>query len=187
MGSVRDVTIDFRDDCYFRSDPYVYPGLDGLNMFLVTLSSDTVLTLTPPKANVHRRSIVNQVSDESFTDQDFDILHKRGDLLSLSGRARQELEWSVRQGIDANVKQLQAITAVKVKNVNEDENAMNEQKLDDVEYNSNIFVSGNSDILQNMNGDEESYVLSDWWGDKRHIVPRNKERVSIIITFSRAT
>lgn len=47
LGPLRDVTLNYRHSYFFRLDPHVDPALDGENVVIVGLDSDTVLTLCP--------------------------------------------------------------------------------------------------------------------------------------------
>ena len=49
LGQLLDVTINFRKEKYFRTDPHVDPMRDGPTVFILPLLSDSVLTLSPIK------------------------------------------------------------------------------------------------------------------------------------------
>lgn len=107
MGGIRDVSIDFREHGYFRLDPQIHPMRDGETVFFVTLESDTVMTFIPE--NEHQESDVSQISQYSWTNNDIDVLHKRGDLLCITDRCRHDMEYGIRQGLDGNIEKLQQV------------------------------------------------------------------------------
>jgi hypothetical protein len=51
-GSLRDITINYRDHSMFKLDPHCDPASDGENVFIIGLLSDVVLTFTPPDSSV---------------------------------------------------------------------------------------------------------------------------------------
>eukprot|EP01083_Nonionella_stella_P257920 882280_1 len=190
LGTVRDFSIDYREDRYFKFDPHVTPGLDGENVFMIALESDGVITLVPPEKEVYRRASMDDIARFSYTDKDLDILHRRGDLLCLSDTARTKYNWSIRLGIDGNTKGLKHL--LKKKYVSKDVQNEEEQSEDsywmtesDDLYGS--VIVGNEDVVQNMPQDEDEYILCDWWGTSKQIIPRNKDKVIITITFGRPT
>eukprot|EP01083_Nonionella_stella_P200936 735411_1 len=168
LGTVRDFTLDYRDDSYFKFDPHKTPGLDGATVFMLTLESDGVITFIPPDRDIYRRANMDEISKYSYTDQDLDVLHKRGDLLCLSDIAREKLDWSIRLGIDGKTKSLKQIVKSKYvsRKIEEDE----ENTEDDygyIEENDELYgcvVVENEDIVRDMNHDETNYMLCDWWG-----------------------
>ena len=202
MGTVRDFSIDYRDNRYFKFDPHITPGLDGVSVFMVTLESDGVITLIPPQKEIYRRSNMDEISKYSYTDNDLDILHKRGDLLCLSDKAREKLDWSNRLGIDAKTSDIKRIVARKhfVTTQIQQQNIDDKQEDDNNENNNAYYeplneddelygatVVGNEDIIRDLQPDQDAYVLCDWWGTSRYLIPRNKEKILITITFSRPT
>ena len=197
MGTVRDFSIDYRDDRYFKFDPHITPGLDGQIVFMLTLESDGVITLIPPEKQVFRRASTDDICRYSYTDKDLDILHRRGDLLSLCDEAREKMDWSTRLGIDAKTRNLQQIVKNKwvSKNIQNDgdiagndENFGNHRyDIDDGNMIAESSVIGNEHIVRDLDAEQEEYVLCDWWGTPNQLIPRNKEKLLITITFARAT
>ncbi|KAF5835226.1 hypothetical protein DUNSADRAFT_7715 [Dunaliella salina] len=47
LGPLRDITINYRHSGFLRLDPHIDPALDGENVFIIGVDSDTVLTLCP--------------------------------------------------------------------------------------------------------------------------------------------
>lgn len=47
LGPLRDVTVNGRDDYFFKLDPHVDPHADGPDVFILSLLSTVVLTFTP--------------------------------------------------------------------------------------------------------------------------------------------
>ena len=193
LGSVRDFSIDYREDRYFRFDPHVTPGLDGVTVFMLTLESDGVMTMIPPEKDVYRRATTDDIAEYSYTDKDMDILHRRGDLLCLSDKARDTLEWGVRLGIDARTKSLKQIVKNKYvsKKLDDDQSGGDVGKdvgglseMDDL-YGS--VIVGNEDIVKDIDENNEQHVLCDWWGTPKQLVPRNKDKILISIAFARPT
>jgi len=196
LGAVRDFSIDYRDDRYFKFDPHITPGLDGQVVFLLTLESDGVITLIPPEKQVFRRVSTDDISRYSFTDKDLDILHRRGDLLSLCDDARQTMDWSVRLGVDAKTRNLQQIVRNKYvsRNMQDDGDRNEDVSLESERYDTDdatmiaeSSVVGNEEIVQDMDAERDEHVLCDWWGTSSQLIPRNHEKLLITLTFARAT
>ena len=195
MGSVRDFAIDFRDDRYFKFDPHLTPGLDGVSVFMITLESDGVISLIPPSKETYRRANIEDIMKYSYTDNDLDVLHRRGDLLCLSDRARETMQWSNRLGIDAKTKGIKQLLREKhITSEMHSEQEMDNEEIRDlyepVTEDHELFgsvVIGNEDIVENLDPDTDEYVLCDWWGTSKNLIPRNKEKILITITFGRPT
>ena len=217
LGRLRDVTIDYRESGYFRLDPTVHPQEDGVTVFLLTLESDGVMTLVPDEKKMHRISDIEQISNNSWTLEDMDILHKRGDLVCLTEKARHELSYGIRQGIDADIEKLKVVRKKQMlkkqemddmdenENENERENDGKEgknkmfrqairqqlnkirQEEDETINYENVFIAGNLDSLEQYNQSFEMYCLCDWWGTKSNILPRCKEKIMISLSFARPT
>ena len=166
---------------YFRVDPHIYPNEDGSNLFMITLDSDTVITLVPPSNEQHRRTNVIDIANESFTNKDIDILHKQGDLLCLSNNARHKYEWSIRQGIDGNVDEL---VNIRKKQLNLYDESLEDQQMNDIIKNTDKYIPANHDALNKRDND---WILCDWWGNNNQIIPRCNDRIGIYILFSRPT
>lgn len=162
---------------------------------MVTLESDGVISLIPPENDVYRRATTDDIQKYSFTDQDLDILHKRGDLLCLSDKAREKLEWSNRLGIDASTKGIKQLVREKyvtkeLQQANEMENNMIHDIYEPVTESHELYgsvVVGNEDIVGNLDPDIDGHVLCDWWGTPKNLIPRNKEKMLITVTFARPT
>ena len=195
LGNVRDFAIDYRDDRYFKFDPHITPGLDGVTVFMITLESDGVITLIPPEKDVYRRATTEDVQKYSYTDDDLDILHKRGDLLCLSDKAREKLEWSNRLGIDATTKGLKQLVREKyvtkeLQQANEMDNKMLQKQYEPITESHELYgsvVIGNEDIVENLDSDKDEFVLCDWWGTPKNLIPRNTEKMLITVSFGRPT
>lgn len=194
LGTVRDFSIDYRDDRYFKLDPHITPGLDGQIVFLLTLQSDGVITLIPPDKEVFRRATTDDICRFSYTDKDLDVLHRRGDLLSLCDTAREKMDWAMRLGVDAKTRNLQQIVKNKYvsRDMQQDEGQQTAQNMerydiDDANVIAESSVIGNEEIVKDLDAEREEHILCDWWGTPNQLIPRNKEKMLITITFSRAT
>merc|ERR1719461_1935004 len=97
VGKCRDVVIEQRLDKYFRTDPHIHPSLDAPEVFIITLLSDTVLTLTNPHGGERHQEVISR---KSFTPADVDVLHRQRASIHLTGAAREQLAMAVRQGVD---------------------------------------------------------------------------------------
>ena len=96
---LRDITINYRTNGMFRLDPHVDPLSDGRFVFVLSLDSDVVFTLSPPHSNLHR-SDVKQISLYSWSDNDIDVLLKRRAIVGLAGEARNPWRHGIRTGVD---------------------------------------------------------------------------------------
>jgi len=97
VGGIRDLVIEQRRKSYFRVDPHIHPSKDASELFLVTLLSDTVLTLTEQSGGEKLQEVI---ATQSFLPTDMDIWHPRRSLVHLTGAARDKLAWAIRQGVD---------------------------------------------------------------------------------------
>jgi hypothetical protein len=117
LGSkpLRDITVNFRDGSIFRLDPHVDPALDGGHVFILGLSSDVVLTLTPdlnmpdlrklklpptPEPPT-RRVAPDQIALKSWTDSDLDIRVARRTIFYMKDDARYLWKHAIRTGVEA--------------------------------------------------------------------------------------
>lgn len=48
VGNPRDITINKRENGFFKLDPHTDPVADGGNVFIVNLLSNSVITFVPP-------------------------------------------------------------------------------------------------------------------------------------------
>ena len=117
IEDLRDITINYRYGGMFRLDPHIDPLADGGHVFIVGLKSDVVLTLTPDlnqlesilsssedgkqksASKLKIRTAEEAVALRSWTDEDIDILLRRGSLLHLRGPARYEWKHAIRTGV----------------------------------------------------------------------------------------
>lgn len=158
LESVRDVTINYRGNSFFRLDPHVDPSDDGPTVFILGLLSDVVLTFVPP--DVERRQDPVEVGQNSWTDKDIDVLVRfpaplrilflgrlfvtqrvlpsqvqQRSLLSFSGAARDVWAHAIRGGMEVTE------------------------------------VDGRNSVV-------------DFWGKPDFLLRRNKERISVVVAFS---
>lgn len=96
---LRDITINYRTNGMFRLDPHVDPLADGRFVFVLSLDSDVVFTLTPPHSNQHRTDI-NQISLHSWSDDDIDVFLKRRAIVGITNEARNPWRHGIRTGVD---------------------------------------------------------------------------------------
>lgn len=152
ISNLRDITINYRFNGMFKLDPHIDPLMDGENVFILGLKSDTVLTLTPDLSQAASifsgrktrttplkiRTTEEAISTYSWTDADIDILMRKGSLLHLWGDARFMWKHAIRTGVVARVEQ---------------------------------------------EGVRPKDEICDWFGDFNTLVPREKERISVILAF----
>ena len=81
LGKIRDVTINYRKNGWHRIDPHVDPLKDGPNNFVLSLGSDSVLTLIPPSTKFSKDQA--HIAENSFTGRDIDILNEKNSMLFL--------------------------------------------------------------------------------------------------------
>ena len=98
---LRDITINYRTNGMFRLDPHVDPLSDGRFVFVLSLDSDVVFTLSPPHSSLHRTDI-NQISLYSWSDDDIDILLKRRAIVGITNEARNPWRHGIRTGVDVS-------------------------------------------------------------------------------------
>lgn len=98
LGPVRDVTVNYRSNGFFRLDPHVDPAGDGPTVFILGLLSDTVLTFVPPDAR--RRQDPVDVARRSWTDEDIDVIMQQRSLVSFSSDARAHWGHAIRGGME---------------------------------------------------------------------------------------
>ena len=103
------------------------------------------------------------------------------------------MDWAIRLGIDAETKSLKQIVRhkyVSKEMENEHDENINEHHIGSIKEDDKLFGStivGNEDIVQQIDDENNKYVLCDWWGTSKHLIPRNKEKMLITITFARPT
>lgn len=98
LGRVCDVTINYRDNHFFRLDPHVDPQGDGPTVFILGLLSDAVLTFVPPGVKPRKDPV--EIGLRSWTDQDIDVLLQKRSLCSFSGPARDSWGHAIRGGME---------------------------------------------------------------------------------------
>lgn len=97
LGKIRDITINYRKDGWHRIDPHIDPLKDGPNNFVISLGSDSVLTLVPPSGAYSKNQA--HISEHSFTERDIDILNEKNSLLFMYGNARFRCPHGIRNGV----------------------------------------------------------------------------------------
>ena len=106
-NSLRDITINYRDQCMFKLDPHIDPLTDGNNIFVFGLKSDVVFTLSPDLDQFNEHKIITRTSAgsialQSWTDRDVDVLLKQRDLFHFTDDARLKWKHGIRIGVDAS-------------------------------------------------------------------------------------
>ncbi len=130
-GSCRHICVDYYDNSMFREDPGITDANAGGNIFVLSLLSDSVLTLSPdiegytkflseyphryrlPISNLSTmsntgrtpaiRKDMREVALRSWTDADLDIWARRGHLLHLCDAARNSWKLGIRMGVEGTV------------------------------------------------------------------------------------
>jgi len=97
VGKPRHLTINRRENSFFKLEPQLDPVGDGECVFIVCLLSNSVITLCPPGEFDRRRPA--EISLESWTDQDVDVLMRRRSMLLLSGMSRNIWRHGIRKGV----------------------------------------------------------------------------------------
>ncbi|KXZ49205.1 hypothetical protein GPECTOR_22g795 [Gonium pectorale] len=112
LGRLRDVTVNYRHSGFLRLDPHVDPAADGENVFILSVDSPAVLTLSPVNwyrltrwlamlAFVDERDQIRRESEAgSWTSYDLDVLIPPGGLAHLSGDARWKWHHGTRLGVE---------------------------------------------------------------------------------------
>jgi hypothetical protein len=100
LGAPRDVTVNVREQAFFKLDPHVDPRADGDTVFIVSVGpSPTVLTFSPPSAP---RRTPEEVSLRSWSDADVDVLSLPRSAVAFSGSARWVWRHATRVGVMAS-------------------------------------------------------------------------------------
>lgn len=170
MRGLRDVTINYRYNSMFKLDPHIDPSDDGGSVFILSLKSDVVFTLTPDlsqlpsifsEAQIQRmkdlgtplrvRTSAEAVALHSWTDADVDIWLQPLSLLRISGPSRWQWRHAIRTGVLATLP------------VDEGMEGWKQEKQEEKE--------------------KEKEVVCDWWGDLSALLPRADQRISVIFAF----
>ena len=159
---LRDITINFRSNSMFRLDPHIDPLLDGSNVFILNLLSDSVVTFTPDLTTSYSKNLKRTsniplkirtdeaaISLKSWTDDDIDVFVKPKDLLHFTDDARYLWKHAIRTGIEVSLEQPQ------------------QESINNPTSNKKELV----------------YKVCDWWGDLNHLSIRNSDRISIVFAF----
>ena len=100
LGAPRDVTVNVREQAFFKLDPHLDPKADGDTVFIVSLGpTPTVLTFSPPSAP---RRTPEEVSLRSWSDADVDVLSLPRSAVAFSGLARWVWRHATRTGVMAS-------------------------------------------------------------------------------------
>ncbi|KAJ1476374.1 hypothetical protein T484DRAFT_3108834 [Baffinella frigidus] len=100
LGKCRDITLDFRDQSFFKLDPGIDPADDGSHIVSLALLSDAVVTFIPPIGPNATARYPAEVAMQSWTVDDFDVLSKRRGVVCYSGDARWLWRHAVRIGVE---------------------------------------------------------------------------------------
>lgn len=124
-ASLRHACVEFSNDYMFKQDLLTFPAEDGEKVFIITLASDAVVTLSPDQTLYSRmilehpetyrepirtvplpdsirpiRTSQEHISVYSWTDADIDLRLVRGSLLCLHGDARYQWKHGIRNGVE---------------------------------------------------------------------------------------
>ena len=117
FGKCRDVTINYRQDGFFKLDPHIDPSEDGEDVVIISIGpSPTVITFTPPVLGLQeipqtslqalaakrRRTSPADISLLSWSDADLDVLSLPRSGVVFSGAARWKWRHATRTGVAAS-------------------------------------------------------------------------------------
>jgi len=134
LGKPRTISINKRQNSFFKLDPHINDLDDGENIFTLNLNSNSVYTFTPP--GKFQREDPIQCATRSWSDKDIDVLLRHKSLMLTSGSSRREWRRAVRSGVQVQL-------------------------------------------------DDGSDAICDWWGTTRNLVRRSPEKITIIFGFGR--
>lgn len=98
---LRDITINYRRDGYYRLDPHVDPLQDGSRVCIVSLTSSAVLNLAPQRLGTLCRWLngyLPQLAQIRTVPYSMDVFVPAGHALVLEGPARYSWTHAIRQG-----------------------------------------------------------------------------------------
>ena len=183
-GPLRDVTINLRNDSFFRLDPHLDPSSDGGNVFILGFLSPTVLTLSPIG---QMAGLMDQrkVARHSWAPgEDIDCLLEARSVLHLSGDARGKLHHGIRLGVDAaelntmGIEPPAADAHAGCPSLSSMVDCGGEGGIDSDD--SNRKFNEGAAHPQRSN----SSALYDWWGSAHLPVARAPERLSVVFAFA---
>ena len=114
VGRPRDATINAREHSFFQLDPHVDPASDGPDVFILGLESSTVVTFTPPDAELEARGLPprrrsgHEIGLQSWSDADIDVMVQPRSLLHFTGAARSYWMHAIRAGVQVEGEGAQA-------------------------------------------------------------------------------
>jgi len=163
VGKPRDITINRREKSFYRLDPHIDPAKDGGNVFILSLLSGTVMTLTPTSRTMHpdqhKAMDTRKVAEVSWLPgKDIDVDLPVLSLLHLSGDARYTWCHGIRPGVTQS-----QISDFNLGGVMSDE-----------------MEGVDQEAVRTLEG----LPLWDWWGSMKNLRRRGPERVSIIFAFA---
>ncbi|TFJ84848.1 hypothetical protein NSK_003880 [Nannochloropsis salina CCMP1776] len=163
VGKPRDITINRREKSFYRLDPHIDPSKDGGNVFILSLLSGTVMTLTPTSRTMHpdqhKAMDTRKVAEVSWLPgKDIDVDLPVQSLLHLSGDARYTWCHGIRPGVTQS-----QISDFNLGGVMSDE-----------------MEGVDQEAVRTLEG----LPLWDWWGSMKNLRRRGPERVSIIFAFA---
>lgn len=160
IPELRDITINYRTKSMFVLDPHIDPLDDGGHVFILGLKSDTVMTLTP----------------------DIDLLMKKPKIF------KNHIEAPMKMRTEMN-----AITALSWTDMDIDilipKRGLLHLKNDArfsfkhaIRAGVEVDTSALSDDYKHLKN-TKSTVICDWFGNINNLVPREQERISVILAF----
>lgn len=153
LGRPRDLTINQRRERFFRLDPHLDPEKDGGSIFILSLTAGTVITLSPLD---HLKQIEAQVTaSPPLNDPDW----KRGTEYIRSTRSYTPHDLDV-------LAPLHSVC----------------QLSDDARWTWTHATRLGVEV-ETEEGGRKRWRLADWWGNKERIVPREEERISVVVAF----
>ena len=117
FGPCRDVTINYRQDSFFKLDPHIDPKSDGEDVCIISIGpSPTVVTFTPPISGLknipqtspialaakRQRTNASEISLLSWSDADLDVLSLPRFCIVFSHDARWVWRHATRTGVVAS-------------------------------------------------------------------------------------
>lgn len=160
LGKPRDITLNHRENYFYRLDPHIDPVDDGGNVFILGLLSGTVLTLSPTSRTMHpdqhKAMDPRRVAEVSWLPgKDIDVDLPARTLLHLSGDARYSWCHGIRLGVT-------------------------HPQIEDYYLGAEL-----PEEARVLGGEQKGEVpLWDWWGNMKNLRRRGPERLSIIFAFS---
>jgi hypothetical protein len=162
LPELRDITINYRKGAMFMLDPHIDPLDDGGHVFILGLKSDTVMTLTPDIELLKKRPVIFK----NYIEPPIKI---RTEMNAISA-----LSWT---DIDLDIL-IPKRGLLHLKN--------------DARFSFKHAIRAGVEVDTSALPDNEDYktlkktqstVICDWFGNINNLIPREQERVSVILAF----